>query len=153
MQFIKEATHGEVMDAFQYDSLVEEALQGKPWPSAAAEKAAVLRKARRPVDRILASRWQLYSLDRDDLLDGVKWIGTLRETIALYEDGKLPDHHQAKVKELVSELPAKFRDDRFRLICYRGADGVLLEEGHHHAVAALITYLIPPAVGAFVEMS
>ena len=54
MKLVRTATHEDVMDAFQHDSLVVSALASKLWPHTFPEKAAVLRKAGRPVDKILA---------------------------------------------------------------------------------------------------
>lgn len=137
------------MDAFQHDSLVMAALAGQPWPETPSEKETVLRKAGRPVERILALCWSLYELDRDDLLDQLKWRGTLRETIDAYHAGNLPQIHLDKLKRLIEGLPTTFREEKFELICYQENEGILIEEGHHHAVAVPIANKVPPVSKAF----
>lgn len=149
MKLVRAARHEDVMDAFQHDSLVMAALAGQPWPEAPSEKETLLGKAGRPVDRILALCWGLYELDRDDLLDKVKWRGTLRETIDAYHAGNLRQIHLDKLKKLISELPTTFRAEKFQLICYQESEGILIEEGHHHAVAALIANKVPPVSNVF----
>ena len=74
MNFIRAATHEDILDAFRHDSLVTAALAGQPWPETGSEKEAILRKPHRRVDKILERRWGLYELDRDELLDKVRMV-------------------------------------------------------------------------------
>jgi hypothetical protein len=57
--------------------------------------------------------------------------------------------HLDKLNKLIDELPTTFQEDKFRLICYQESDGILIEEGHHHVFAALITNKVPPRVKVF----
>ncbi len=150
MDFVRVATVSEVMDSFHKDSLV--IALGKPWPATDAEKAEFLREAHRPADRILSLRWGLYALKRDELLEDVRIVwtgGSVREAIAAYHAGSLPPQHMEKLRRLVPDMPRVFRPDEFLPIGYREPCGALLEEGHHHAVAAGIANVLPATVHIF----
>ena len=58
-------------------------------------------------------------------------------------------HHLDKLKKLIKKLPTTFQEEKFQLICYQESEGILIEEGHHHAVAALIANKVPPLSKAF----
>jgi len=159
MRLIEAASAQLVLQAFRDDQKVRAI--STEWPGTFAEQIALLRKAQRPVDNIIALIRNLYELDKDELLSMVfpVWVPkgqspyswSLGDMVAAVGDGRfqLPRPNSVSILEAaMRKTPPAILGP---LIGYGiSPERIFLEDGHNRLTAAAIAGVLPSTVTMFV---
>jgi hypothetical protein len=152
MQFLETVPVECVLDAFRNDRNVT--ALGVQWPTTREDKIAILKKANRPVDRILNRDWGRYELDKEEFLTNVypnwpcKGCRDCPVGVLLAEDTAgdlvLPDN---RVEELTTRMLAQFHADEFELVGYLdNPRRIDLADGNNRVVAAHRARALPAKI-------
>lgn len=165
MRLLGSASIDSIVEAFRDDSLVVQKLQelNIAWPDTPFLRVEVLHKSRRPADRILGLAWNLYALDRTELLSKVRpvWARpgcpnhswSLGEMLAALQANQFKLPTPNKVDEIAAKMRQKPPRDIVPLIGYSTgwtSEFIDLEDGHNRVMAAEIVGVLPPIIKMYI---
>ncbi len=174
MRLIGPASASQVISAYRFDFVFKK--MGKRWPTAEdaspellpIKRLWLLYESRRPTFHVLEYTWELFEIERDELLRDVlsmwgnepyEW--PLAEMISRIKQGDyiLSDESQQHLKELRREIRCGsfemgilvgFRDSALPRPLSLPNDSVCLLDGHHRIVAAALEDTLPDSLCMFI---
>lgn len=165
MRLLGSASIDSIVEMFCDDSLVVRKLQELKiaWPDTPFLRMEVLHKSRRPADRILGLFWNLYALDRAELLSKVRpvWARpghpnhswSLGEMLAAFQANQFKLPTPNKVNEIARKMRQQPPRDIPPLVGYSTgwtSEFIDLEDGHNRLTAAVIVGVLPPIIKMYI---